>query len=236
MTDSAARAAARTGSGSRSRSRPGCAGRRYGWLGVARLRRRSGDLGRRSGREHSRRRPRLGFDAGARDRRRDRRLPGRYRPGGRRQGNIGHAGTSATTAPTTRRERRIPRSQRARPEPLTAPDGQCDDQGVEQHREQQSAVAAPRGGERELERTWRVRRALGIGRMRRRRKIADGVQLLSERRAAAPRTHARGPVPGPRASMSETTPAYCAFASCGVKPMIWTPAPRATSIASTTSW
>ena len=66
------------------------------------------------------------------------------------------------------------------------------------------------------------------------------VDHLLQRRAAAARTHA----PNARAGTGNRSPranylwaaAYFALASCGVNPMIWTPAPRATSMASTTSW
>ena len=66
--------------------------------------------------------------------------------------------------------------------------------------------------------------------------MRGGAPPLRERRAAGGQTHARGPVAGPRAGTRLTRHAYFLFASCGVKPMICTPAPRATSIASTTSW
>jgi hypothetical protein len=67
---------------------------------------------------------------------------------------------------------------------------------------------------------------------------------ITKGRSPLSRTHARGPE-GPRARVQtqprkgvRAAPPYCAgflSASRGVNPMIWTPAPRATSIASITS-
>ena len=191
----------------------------------------------RRGRGDRRRRRRIGLDARTRDRRRDGHLPGHRRPGGRRQRNIGHLGAPATAASAAGGERRIAGGERARPEPLPAADCPSDQQGVQQNRHRQATVAAAGGREGQLQWAWRARRFLDRHGRHSRRKITSGLgPLLPEGRARGLRTHARGPNLGPRAGLSWTAHAYFLSASRGVKPMICTPAPRATSMASTTSW
>ena len=62
---------------------------------------------------------------------------------------------------------------------------------------------------------------------------------LLQRPAAADRAHAPNARAGTESRSPRATALWAAAyfeASCGVNPMIWTPAPRATSMASTTSW
>ena len=79
---------------------------------------------------------------------------------------MGHPGASATGSATasTGRESRVARRQRPRPQPLTAPHRQRDDQGMNQQGEREAAVTAPLVGKAEPKGNRSSRKVLEHGR------------------------------------------------------------------------